>query len=237
MSFPTATITAQGVAPETAITGLNQALVSILKPTSEATNLSRQLGIDFSEAGLRSKGLAGFLEQVSTATGGSASKLTTLFGSVDALKAILPLLSGDMQKFVENILKQDQAAGVASKAFNEMSATLEGALKMAKEQGAKKLTCIGIHGLLLGDSAKRIRKYAKLITTNTIAEQVAIWVLGEYKKRFLYEINWRGNPALECSDIVTVEDDFSEDKTVRLTRNEFNFDGTLRAKTLGKGGG
>jgi TP901 family phage tail tape measure protein len=124
-----ATITAQGVAPETAITGLNQALVSILKPTSEATNLSRQLGIDFSEAGLRSKGLAKFLDQVSTATGGSASQLTTLFGSVDALKAILPLLSGDMQKFVENLIKQDQAAGVASKAFNEMSATLEGALK------------------------------------------------------------------------------------------------------------
>ena len=124
-----ATITAQGVAPETAITGLNQALVSILKPTSEATKLSQQLGIDFNEAGLRSKGLAGFLEQVATATGGSASKLTTLFGSVDALKAILPLLSGDMQKFVENIIKQDKAAGVASKAFNEMSATLEGALK------------------------------------------------------------------------------------------------------------
>jgi TP901 family phage tail tape measure protein len=124
-----ATITAQGVAPETAITGLNQALVSILKPTSEATKLSRQLGIDFSEAGLRSKGLAKFLDQVSTATGGSASKLTTLFGSVDALKAILPLLSGDMQKFVENIIKQDEAAGVAAKAFNEMSATLEGALK------------------------------------------------------------------------------------------------------------
>ncbi len=124
-----ATITAQGVAPESAITGLNQALVSILKPTSEATNLSRQLGIDFSEAGLRSKGLAGFLEQVATATGGSASKLTTLFGSVDALKAILPLLSGDMRKFVENLIKQDKAAGVANKAFNEMSATLEGALK------------------------------------------------------------------------------------------------------------
>ena len=124
-----ATITAQGVAPETAVTGLNQALVSILKPTAEASALSRELGIDFNEAGLRSKGLAGFLEQVATATGGSASKLTTLFGSVDALKAILPLLSGDMQKFVDNLLKQDKAAGVAEKAFKEMANTLEGALK------------------------------------------------------------------------------------------------------------
>jgi TP901 family phage tail tape measure protein len=124
-----ATITAQGVAPESAINGLNQALVSILKPTAEATKLSQQLGIDFNETGLRSKGLAGFLEQVMTATGGSTTKLVQLFGSVDALKAILPLVSGDLQKFVENIIKQDKAAGVASKAFNEMSATLEGALK------------------------------------------------------------------------------------------------------------
>jgi len=124
-----ATITAQGVAPETAITGLNQAIVSILKPTSEATKLAQKLGIDFTESGLRAKGLSGFLREVATATGGSTSKLTTLFGSVDALKSILPLLSGDMKKFVENLEKQDKAAGVAQKAFEDMSNTIQGAFK------------------------------------------------------------------------------------------------------------
>lgn len=46
--------------------------------------------------------------------------------------------------------------------------TLIGALQMAKSQGAKKLTCIGIHGLLIDNCDKEIKKYADLITTNTI---------------------------------------------------------------------
>jgi TP901 family phage tail tape measure protein len=124
-----ATITAQGVAPEAAVTGLAQAISSILKPTAEAQKLAKELGIDFTETGLRSKGLGGFLNEVATATGGSASKLTQLFGPMDAVKSLLPLLSGDMKKFVENILKQDEAAGVATKAFNDMANTLGGALK------------------------------------------------------------------------------------------------------------
>jgi len=124
-----ATITAQGVAPESAITGLNQAIVSILKPTSQASGLASELGIEFNETALRTKGLSGFLDEVAKATGGSASQLTTLFGSIDALKSVLPLLSGDMEKFVENLIKQDNAAGVATKAFDEMANTLDGALK------------------------------------------------------------------------------------------------------------
>ncbi len=51
--------------------------------------------------------------------------------------------------------------------------TLEGALKMAKKQGAKKLICIGIHGLLVKGADKRIKKYAELITTNTIPNKYA----------------------------------------------------------------
>jgi TP901 family phage tail tape measure protein len=124
-----ATITAQGVAPEAAVTGLAQAISSILKPTSEAKTLAKELGIDFSETGLSAKGLSGFLAEVTDATGGSASQLTQLFGSLDAVKALLPLLSGDMQKFTENIQKQNNAAGVSSKAFDDMRNTIGGALK------------------------------------------------------------------------------------------------------------
>jgi len=46
--------------------------------------------------------------------------------------------------------------------------TLAGALEMAKKQGAKKLVCIGIHGLLLGDAIKLIEKNAEIVVTNTI---------------------------------------------------------------------
>jgi ribose-phosphate pyrophosphokinase len=46
--------------------------------------------------------------------------------------------------------------------------TIAGALRIAKEHGAKKLYCIGIHGLLVNGADKLITKYAELITTNTI---------------------------------------------------------------------
>src|SRR3989338_7259161 len=51
--------------------------------------------------------------------------------------------------------------------------TLEGVLKMAKKQGAKKITCIGIHGVLAGNAAKLVTRHAKLITTNTIPSKYA----------------------------------------------------------------
>jgi TP901 family phage tail tape measure protein len=123
------TITAQGVPVEATFTGLNQALVAILKPSKEAADLAAQLGVDFSESGLRAKGFGGLLSDVAKATGGSTSEMTKLFGSVDALKAVLPLISGDMEKFNKNLENQQNSAGVATKAFNDMKDTLGGALK------------------------------------------------------------------------------------------------------------
>lgn len=46
--------------------------------------------------------------------------------------------------------------------------TLIGAIEMAKKQGAKKITCIGIHGLFANNSDKLIKKHADIITTNTV---------------------------------------------------------------------
>jgi len=46
--------------------------------------------------------------------------------------------------------------------------TIAGTLKIADEQGAKSIYCIGIHGLLVGRADRLITKYASLITTNTI---------------------------------------------------------------------
>ncbi len=46
--------------------------------------------------------------------------------------------------------------------------TITEALKLLKKRGAKKIICIGIHGLFAGNADKLITKYADLITTNTI---------------------------------------------------------------------
>ena len=121
-----ATITAQGVPVEATFTGLNQALVSILKPSQEATELAKELGIDFNEAGLRAKGFGGLLEEVKQKTGGSTTALVKLFGSVDALKAILPLVNDDLVKYNQNLGRQAQVSGVAENAARELGSTVSG---------------------------------------------------------------------------------------------------------------
>jgi len=124
-----ATITAQGVPVEATFTGLNQALVSILKPTKEAEDLAKSLGIEFNETGLKTKGFGGLLQDVAQKTGGSTTKLVQLFGSVDALKAVLPLVNDNLVKFSGNLQKQKEAAGISDKAFQDMAQTLSGAIK------------------------------------------------------------------------------------------------------------
>lgn len=128
------TITAQGVPVESTFAGLNQALVAILKPTSEAASLAEELGIDFNEAGLKAHGFGGLLKQVAEATGGSTTQMTQLFGSVEALKAVLPLTNDNLQKFEANLKNQANSAGVADKAFKQMADTLGGALKAVETE-------------------------------------------------------------------------------------------------------
>ena len=118
------TITAQGVPVQATFTGLNQALVSILKPSAEAEKLAKKLGIEFNEAGLRSQGFADFMADVKAKTGGSTTALVKLFGSVDALKAVLPLVNDDLVSFNRNLERQTQSAGTATDASNLMSQTL-----------------------------------------------------------------------------------------------------------------
>ena len=118
-----ATITAQGVPVEQTFTGLNQAIVSILKPTGEAEKIAKELGISFNAASLEAKGFGGILEQIA-GSGATTDQLAKLFGSVEAMKAVFPLINDDLVKFNENLLNQADASGVALKATEEFQGTL-----------------------------------------------------------------------------------------------------------------
>ena len=118
-----ATITAQGVPVEQTFTGLNQAIVSILKPTGEAEKIARKLGIEFNAAALESKGFEGILADIA-ASNATTDQLAKLFGSVEAMKAVFPLINDDLVKFNQNLLNQADASGTALDATNEFQNTL-----------------------------------------------------------------------------------------------------------------
>ena len=110
------TVTAQGVPIESTFAGLRQVIASVIKPTDEASKAAEALGIDFSSAAIKTKGFGGFLEEVVQKIGGSEVALTKLFGSVEALAAILPLTNDGLVSFNSNLDNQADSAGAAKDA-------------------------------------------------------------------------------------------------------------------------
>ena len=121
-------VTATGVPVESTFAGLRQVIASIQKPTSEASKVAEKLGIDFSASALKSKGLSGVLEEIVANGGASADNLSKLFGSVEALTAIQPLLNDELVKFNEALENQANAQGRAAQDAFTATNTIQGQL-------------------------------------------------------------------------------------------------------------
>jgi hypothetical protein len=75
-----------------------------------------------------------------------------------------------------------------------------------------------------------------LIITTAQAQEIAEWMFLEYDFDAKYTAVWRQNPAFEIGDAVAIEDIYGGMKKVRITKQEFNFQGYLDGVTEGKGG-
>jgi len=135
-----AALTKGGIATSIATAGVRAILAAIAKPSADAVELSAQLGINFSAAGLKAKGFAGFLAEVKEKTGGSTESLAKLFGGVEALVPIMAL-SGNAGKDYATILGQmGEKAGQTEEAFRKMAESP--GFKFAQFKAA--ITVIGI---------------------------------------------------------------------------------------------
>lgn len=74
-----------------------------------------------------------------------------------------------------------------------------------------------------------------LINTTQHANAVANWILAQKIYRAIYKANWRGNPAHELNDIITIEDGYHQNKNAIITKNELTYQGYLTAKTEARG--
>ena len=75
-----------------------------------------------------------------------------------------------------------------------------------------------------------------LINSTAIADKVAEWYIREINYNAIYKVKWRQNPALECADVILVEDSFSAEKQTRIVRQEINYQGYLEGITESRGG-
>ena len=121
----TAALTLQGLSTSTAITSLRAILSGIAKPTSEAAKMAEKLGIDFSTTALEAKGLSGFLQDINEKTGGSADKLSVLFGSVEALNAALAFAGSGGDAFNDILTQMETKLGSTNEAFEIVTRSLD----------------------------------------------------------------------------------------------------------------
>lgn len=120
-----ALLTSNGLKAGVAFSSLRMAISNSLAPSQMARDEAERLGISFDEATLKSMGLANFLNYVAEATGGSAESLTRLFGSVEAVNAVIGLTGENTARFTEMIEGVGNSAGQAEAGFNTMSETIE----------------------------------------------------------------------------------------------------------------
>jgi TP901 family phage tail tape measure protein len=127
-----AALTAYGLPTSQAITGIKAAISNIIKPTSEAEESSKLLGIAFDSSALKSKGFAGVLDDVYKATNGNVGEMGKFFGSVEALNVALTLGKDGAGKFSGAIEGMAASAGATGKAFDTMEANFSLAVQKMK---------------------------------------------------------------------------------------------------------
>jgi TP901 family phage tail tape measure protein len=119
-----AALTTQGLSTSMATTGLRQVIASVIAPTKQASDMAKQLGIEFDVQALKAKGLQEFLEDVIDATGGNKAAMAQLFGPVEALGAVLAFAGGAGETFASIMDDMGAKVGATDAAAEKMADSL-----------------------------------------------------------------------------------------------------------------
>lgn len=158
-----AALTVQGIRTPQAVTGLNAMLSNLMKPSSDAADEAKRLGIEFNATALKTMGLKGVLSQLIGNSKLTDDSMGKLFGSIDGIKAALALTSGGGAKFDEVLAQMGGSAGATDKAFGILSNT-------TKFQ-ASRFLALGKNALLLIGDAIQPLTTAILSFANTVLEK------------------------------------------------------------------
>ena len=120
-----AALTLTGVSARESITSVRAVLAAVVKPSSEAADEAERLGLNFSAAAIKSKGMLAFLEDLKQKTGGSVASLGLLFGGVESILPALNLTNNAGREFNQIMGQMADKAGIADKAFDQMAATAD----------------------------------------------------------------------------------------------------------------
>jgi TP901 family phage tail tape measure protein len=138
---------------------------ALIKPTSEASKLADQMGIQFNAAAIKAAGgmqqfisqLVESVKQYSAQTGKLEEEVySTLFGSSRAMRGLIPLIGSQAEKYKQSIEDMKNANGTMAESYDQMNSTAEAATQRIKNQIS------AITGLI-GCCASTIQPYLQYI--------------------------------------------------------------------------
>lgn len=123
----------RGLKAEEASIAMNQALIQIIKPTDELTDLMQKYGWESASAALQGEGFAGVMKLVEGSTGGSADEIAKLFPNIRSMRAVMQIATGSSEEFADSVRSfGDASKGAMEKARIEQYKSLESNLKRLK---------------------------------------------------------------------------------------------------------
>lgn len=115
-----AALTATGAQTPQSITAIKAAITAIIGPSEQAIKLAKDLELNFNADALAARGFDGVLRDVYEATGGNVEQIKRLFGSSEALNAVLVLGADTSGKFAEALKAMAASGGATAIAWEKV---------------------------------------------------------------------------------------------------------------------
>lgn len=167
-----AALTKNGLKTEEAVTSYKGILTSVIKPTKDAAETAKKLGIDFSTSAIKSKGMVKFMEEIKEKTGGNTEVMGKLFGNVRALSGALILAGDGIDDFNVAMDAMKNSAGATDEAYKTMTNTI--GFKLDKMKNRFKNTFTSIMNTQSGAIGENIDKIDVWLENNE--EKIQGWV-------------------------------------------------------------
>lgn len=166
-------LTKNGQATSEAMTGLKGMLSNVIKPSKQASDMAKKLGIDFSVSAIKSKGFAKWIDEIKVKTKGNTEVMGQLFGSIQGLNAVIALTSEGGFNDFNNILGEvKDSAGMTDEAFKTMTNTV--GFKLNKLKNTSKNIFTSMMNTQSGLIGEYIDKVESWVTNNE--EKIQGWV-------------------------------------------------------------
>ena len=128
----TSAMTTSGMKASIAYSQIRAALSNLAKPTKEMKELMEKLNIENMQSEIRNNGLQATLIKLAEATDGNNEMLAKAFGSVEALNAVMMLLSGTGEMATEIFDDMTTGENELDSAFKKVSESTEKQFQLMK---------------------------------------------------------------------------------------------------------